>query len=548
MHWLANLSIAGKLQLAPGLLIGLMLLTTGSAYYGIGEQQTLLDNIQNKRIKQYEQAFTGVAYAQLLIHETYSTVQRYADAGEIDPSDLRNTRNELLGMADDLQKHVRSSSRAPDLTPEEQNIYKQLDEESRLLGQSITKLLDAAEAEGIHTLAPSLTLARGQFSYVDNLYFKLVDLQKTLTGEAFASAQHESRLILRALIALAGVSLLLAMTVSLLLSRQITGSIALIREGALSLCGGNLTQRVQVVGRDEIAQTANAFNALIDNFQGAVRQVIHGSDQLANSAHQLNQSANQIADSSNQQAESAASVASTVEQMAANINGLAQTAQFIRSAAARSLENTEAGVVSLEQLRTELMQVQQASTSIAASVNDFVRSTTSISGMTSQVKAIAAQTNLLALNAAIEAARAGDQGRGFAVVAGEVRQLAELSSTAANNIDEVTQALAEQSSAVERALAAGAVAMSSSHEQLSGLENLFASARHSVDEVFQGIENMADAVEEQSIGSEGISRSIERISGMTEASNEVCRDTFLSTQLLSNLADSLQATTSRFRV
>lgn len=548
MHWLARLNIAGKLQLAPGLLIALLLLTAGAAYYGITQQQALIEDIHTHRIKQYQQASTGVAFAQLLIRESYSTVQRFIEAGKIDTPGLEEARNELLGMADDLLRHVKSSAGEAALSDEEKELYQQLEEESSGLRQTVVELFDSAASEGINSLTPSLSALRSQFNYVDTLYVKLVDRQKNLTDQAFATANHNAALILRALLILTLTSLLVAVSVSLLLSRQITASIGRIREGALTLKGGNLTQRVEVIGRDEIAQTALAFNSLIDSFQNAVRQVIQGSDQLASSAYQLNQSANQMADGSSQQAESAASVASTVEQMTANIQSLAQNAQFIRSAAGNSLEYTNAGADSLQRLRGELLQVQEASSSITASVNDFVFSTASISDMTGQVKAIAAQTNLLALNAAIEAARAGDQGRGFAVVAGEVRKLAELSSTAANNIDEVTQSLARQSAAVETSLVAGASAMTSSYAQLARMEELFSSVRHSVDEVFLGIGSMVTAVEEQSAGSQGIARSIEHIASMADASNDICRDTFQATKELTSLASSLQTTTAQFSV
>lgn len=548
MHWLAKLNIAGKLQLAPGLLVALLLLTAGAAYYGIMQQQALLDDIHSKRIQQYQQAFTGVAFAQLTIRETYATVQRFLEAGQLNAGDLGDARNDLLSMADDLQKHVHQSLGGSDLNADELDLYRQLDTECTAFRQSIVDLFDAAASDGVNGMTQNVSVARSQFNYVDSLYAKLVDLQKDLTDQAFASASNKAALILKILGVLTAFSLLLAISVSVLLARQITYAINRIREGALRLQDGNLTHRVEVLGHDEIAQTAGAFNTLIDNFQGAVRQVIDGSDHLASSAYQLNQSADQLADSSSQQAESAASVASTVEQMNVNIQTLAQDTQSIRAASSQSLDSTQAGSTSLELLRAELIQVQRASASITESVNEFVRSTTSISGMTSLVKDIAAQTNLLALNAAIEAARAGDQGRGFAVVASEVRQLAERSTVTANNIDEVTQVLAGQSAAVERSLAEGASALAGSHEQLFHLEGLFGQVHSSVDEVFKGIESVARAVEEQSLGSQGIARRVEHIADMAQASRNVCRDTFQATQQLRSLADSLQATTSQFSV
>lgn len=548
MHWLAKLKIAGKLQLAPGLLVTLMLLTAGVAYYGIVQQQALIGEIHSKRIGQYQKAFTGVAYAQLLIRETYATVQRFVEAGQIDPAELSDTRADLLSMADDLQKHVHAGLAEVDLSAEEKELFSQLDTESKGLRQSIVELLDSASIDGTSRLAANLSNTRTQFNYVDNFYAKLVELQKGLTDQAFSSANYEAAVTLRVLGILTGLSLLISISFSLVLSHQITYSIDRIREGALKLQGGNLTHRVQVIGRDEVAETASAFNSLIGNFQGAVRQVINGSDQLVSSAFQLNESANRIADSSTQQAESAASVATTVEMMTANIQTLAQDTQTISAAAALSLDSTQAGAASLESLRHGLHQVQQASASITASVNEFVRSTASISDMTSLVKSIASQTNLLALNAAIEAARAGDQGRGFAVVATEVRQLAERSTVAANNIDEVTQTLAGQSSAVEKSLAEGANALNSSHAQLSHLEGLFSKVHSSVTDVYSGIRNVASSVEEQSLGSQGIAKSIDHIADMAEASKSVSHGTFEATQQLQMLAGSLKTTTSQFSV
>ncbi len=68
---------------------------------------------------------------------------------------------------------------------------------------------------------------------------------------------------------------------------------------------------------------------------------------------------------------------------------------------------------------------------------------TKIVNIIETISSIADQTNLLALNASIEAARAGEQGRGFAVVADEIRKLAEESSTAAQNIAEIINQVAE---------------------------------------------------------------------------------------------------------
>ena len=67
-----------------------------------------------------------------------------------------------------------------------------------------------------------------------------------------------------------------------------------------------------------------------------------------------------------------------------------------------------------------------------------------------QIDAIASQTNLLALNATIEAARAGDAGRGFAVVAGEVKALANQTSSATGEISTTLEALVRRAQELDR--------------------------------------------------------------------------------------------------
>jgi len=187
----------------------------------------------------------------------------------------------------------------------------------------------------------------------------------------------------------------------------------------------DLTLRADDSYKDEIGLTARAFNDLVENVAASLLSVSQSSQSVSTASAQISAGNEDLSSRTEEQAAS-------LEQTAASMSELSETVR-------QTAENT--GMASkLSQNARRLSEDSEAKVSnMLGTMSDIRNSSTKITDIISLIEGIAFQTNILALNAAVEAARAGEQGRGFAVVAGEVRSLAQRSSSSAREIKELIE-------------------------------------------------------------------------------------------------------------
>jgi methyl-accepting chemotaxis protein len=346
------------------------------------------------------------------------------------------------------------------------------------------------------------------------------------------------------------IALALGLLLSWLVARTITRPLCLtvatlqnIAEGE-----GDLTQRLDASGKDELSRLADAFNRFTAKIQQLVQQVASATGQLHNATDRMNAITTETDRGIQEQQSETDQVATAINEMAATVQEVARSATAAAESASTADKQAAQGQQEVGQtiraINTLAGEVEHAATAMQQLETD----SRNIGAVLDVIRGVAEQTNLLALNAAIEAARAGEQGRGFAVVADEVRVLAQRTQKSTQEIESMIGQLQDAAVATARTMEQGRSRAQETVNQARSAGEALDAIASAVGVISDMNTQIASAVEEQSAVAEELNKNISNISRIAEMSAEGSHQTAAASTDIRRLADELDGLVGRFKV
>ncbi|WP_033337558.1 methyl-accepting chemotaxis protein [Catenuloplanes japonicus] len=376
------------------------------------------------------------------------------------------------------------------------------------------------------TLNPSIVTAMGHLS-------ELKDLSKQHASATAAAARTAAEQARNLIVILLAVGVLLAGGFSLLVARILVRRLTALETVLAGMAAGDLTAHSVDGGHDEIGRMSRAVEQANTQMRAAVRTLAEASAGLAERSTDLQEASRTLSSNTDEASGRVGSIDEAAGEVTAGVSAVASGAEEMGAAIREiAVSATEAAGVAADAVRVAA-QAEELMTKLdlsSAEIDTVVKTITAIAG----------QTNLLALNATIEAARAGETGKGFAVVAGEVKDLAQETAKATEEISRRIEAIqADTRIAVESISGIGEII-----GRINDYQNTIASA---VEEQSATTNGMTSDLNRAAGGTSRISSQIGEVVQVTAATREAAHATETAAGDLARISGELRTAVAGFR-
>ncbi len=393
----------------------------------------------------------------------------------------------------------------------------------------------------LHTFL-GMRLDQDYFVKFEDLIHKFIQGEYSLLKERKSESDKAGKTAFGLIISASLAVILASFLLWIVVSSKITKPLRRAVDMAESISAKDLTGNLKIRGRDEVGRLGQSLNDMVQNLRTSTREISSAVNILSGASTELSSTAVQLS-------ESTSKTSGAISETVATVTQLKQAAQISQTKAKKVLENSEQatrisdeGRKSTQDTIEKINLIKTQMSSVGDKVIRLSEHSNSIEQIIDSVRDIADQSKLLAVNASIEAARAGDYGRGFSVVATEIKNLADQSRVATEQvrsilddtkkyIHDVVTVTEQGSKAVETGVSQSAVASQTIEELINtiGLSAQDASIIDaSITQQLEGIHqvsfamaNVEEAMRQNVAGSTQLETAVRKLSETTDALKEL---------------------------